>query len=263
MDSLYSGLRFPEAADLWTSFFAETKDQIQYSNWRHLNAKRQEIENRVWKKLIHPKAKVLEIGCGKGFFLKRLHDNFGSSIEYYGLDISPIAIHHAQNYFNYPKYMVSSGEKLPLESSIFDYIQIISTLEHVIHPSLVIKEAYRVLKSRGYLYIVIHKTSLDPLLVSSACSLAEMFLKKLFNKDKQYSTSKYSLPLPLVRDETLKAIKEVNFKMIERNDLVSHINVGFYRKRHVPISFLLGIAELTNALPLSIFKNLEYRIYRK
>ena len=68
MDNLYLHPKFPAAVDPWASFFAKSKNDIQYSNWRHLNTKRQEIENKVWKKLISPGSKILDIGCGKGFF---------------------------------------------------------------------------------------------------------------------------------------------------------------------------------------------------
>lgn len=259
MDDLYSHTKFPEAVDLWASFFAKTKEEIKYSNWRHLNIKRQKIENKTWKRLISSNSRVLDIGCGKGFFLKRLYDNFGSSIEYYGVDISSVAIYHAQNCFNFPKYFVSPAERLPFEDKTFDYIQIISTLEHVLKPSLVIREAYRVLKDKGYLYIVIHKKSLDPLIFLKLYSL----VKRILKKNKEYKPSKYSLPLFSVRNEVFKVTREVNLKMTEKGGLVSHVNVSFYRKLHLPMSFLLWIANLTNNAHISIFKNLEYRVYQK
>jgi len=263
MDNLYLHPKFPEAIDLWTSFFAKTKNEVQYSNWRYLNAKRQEIENKVWKKLISSKSKVLDMGCGKGFFLKRLYDNFGSSIEYYGVDISSVVIHYARNYFSRAKYFISPGEQLPFENETFNYIQIISTLEHVVDPCAVVREAYRVLKDRGYLYIVVHKRSFDPLIISTVYLLVKMFLKKLLKRDKVNHTNKYSLPLSLVRKKVFRSTKEVNFKMIEKGDLISHIDVALYRKLYLPMPFLLKIANVTNNLHISIFKNLEYRVYQK
>ena len=240
--------------DLWASFFAKTKEEIQYSNWGHLNIKRQKIENKIWKRLISSDSRALDIVCGKGFFLKRLYDNFGSFIEYYGVDILSVAIYNTKNYFNFPKYFVSPAERLPFEEKTFDYIQIISTLEHVLKPSLVIREAYRVLKDKGYLYIVIHKNRLDPLIFLKLYSL----VKRILKKNKEYKPSKYSLPLFSVRDEVFKVTRKVNLKMMEKGDLVSHLNVFFYRKIHFPMSFLLWIASITNNSNISLFKNLEY-----
>lgn len=259
MDDLYLHPKFPKAVDLWASFFAKTKEEIQYSNWRHLNIKRQKIENKIWKRLISSDSRILDIGCGKGFFLKRLYDNFDSAIEYYGIDISSVATYNAQNYFSLPKYFVSPAERLPFEDKSFDYIQIISTLEHVSKPSLVIKEAYRVLKDKGYLYIVLHKKSFDPLIFLTLYSLVKMFSRK----DKDFNSRKYSLPISFVRDKIFKYVKKVNFEMVGRGDLVSYLNVSFYRKLHLPMSFLLWIANVTNNSNISIFKNLEYIVYQK
>ena len=174
-----------------------------------------------------------------------------------------MVIHYAQNYFSCPRYFVAAGEELPLESESFDYIQIISTLEHVTDPGLVVREAYRVLKNGGYLYIVVHKRNLDLLIIFSAYSLVKMLLRIVFKEDGQADASNYSLPLPLVKDEISKSVKEVNLKMIEKGDLVSYINVSFYRKLHLPISFLLRIANVANNSGISVFKNLEYRVYQK
>ena len=259
MDDLYSHLKFLEAVDLWTAFFAKSEEEVQYSNWRHLNAKRQKIENNVWNKIIYPGSKILDIGCGKGFFLKRLYENFGQSVKYYGLDISTVVIDRAQKYFEQSKYFVCSAENLSFKSKSFDYIQIISALEEMINPDLAIREAYRVLKDKGYLYIVIHKKSLDPLIIRA------VYLKfiRFFKKNTKNNYEQYCLPLVLARNLIFKSIKEVTFRMIESNDLVSYINVPFYRKLHLPMIFLLRIAEITNNLPISVFKNLEYRIYQK
>ena len=52
MEELYSDPKFPDAVDLWASFFAKDERDVEYSDWRHLNKKRQEIENRVWRRFI-------------------------------------------------------------------------------------------------------------------------------------------------------------------------------------------------------------------
>lgn len=45
MNGIYKNPEFLEAIDLWTSYFVKNKDDILYSNWRHLNSRRQKIEN--------------------------------------------------------------------------------------------------------------------------------------------------------------------------------------------------------------------------
>ena len=239
MEELYSNPKFPDAVDLWASFFAKDERDVKYSDWRHLNKKRQEIENRVWRRFITRGDKILDIGCGKGFFLNRVFNNFGTALDYYGIDISLKIIEHAKKYFDTPKYYVGSAEHLPFKSNSFDFVQIISTLEHVESPYEIIHQAYTKLKKGGYLYIVLHKGK------------------------KKVGGSKYSFPIGYVRKETSRAINELSLTFMERGDLISFVRIGLYRKLHIPTSVMMFMAKLKNSLPFSSFKNLEYWVYRK
>ncbi|MBI2498719.1 methyltransferase domain-containing protein [Candidatus Woesearchaeota archaeon] len=51
--------------------------------------------------------------------------------------------------------VVADGKEIPFKDNSFDLVLIESVLEHVDEPERVIKEAYRVLKSRGRIYISI------------------------------------------------------------------------------------------------------------
>lgn len=260
MDGLYSSIKYPDAVDLWAAYFAETKDEIEYSNWRHLNLERQSLENQIWERIVSRGNSILDIGCGRGFFLKRLYENFGNSITYYGLDISKNAVTHAQDFFPLPKYIVAAGECLPFQDNSFHYIQIISTLQHVLIPSKIISEAYRLLKPGGYLYIVVHKRSLDPLIISTFYISIIRFIRNLLKGEPH---SDYYLSLDKTRKEIFKSLEQHNFKLIKQKALVADINVRFYRKLFLPMVFLMKIAKLANSLPGDIFKNLEYRVYQK
>lgn len=259
MDNLYSTEKYPDAVALWASFFAKGKDEIEYSNWRHLNKKRQDIENDVWERFISKGSKILEIGCGEGFFLKRVYSNFGDSINYNGIDISSEAINCAKKFFRNAKYICSEAEKLPFKNENFDYIQIISTLEHVIDVRATLKEAYRILKKNGYLYIVIHKNSIDPLLMSTIY----FKLKNLFRKKKKIDTQCYSKPLVSVRGKMFKTIEELGLRKIENRSLIPNMSIAFYRKLHIQLKLLIWIGDIINNIPISIFKNLEYFVYQK
>lgn len=152
---------------------------------------------------------------------------------------------------------------MPFEDNFFDFIQIISTIENVIDPASTLKEAFRVLKDNGYLYLVLHKRSFDPLFIFELYFFIKMFSTKITKTNKNYSSDQYSLPISRVRKEIFKTARKLDLKFIERGDLVSYINIAFYRKFKLPMSFLMKIAKITNELPFSIFKNLEYRVYQK
>jgi len=265
IDKIYKTPRFPKAIDLWASYFTDNKDIVRYSNWRHINNKRQKIENILFKKLIKPGDKILDIGCGNGFFLKRIYENFNDTIEYFGIDISKEAINLAKSYFNKAEYFISPGEKLSFENNSFDYIQIISTLWHVSNQEKVLKEAYRVLKIEGYLYIVIHKKSIDPFL------LTEIFNKlNWINKKKKFNTNRkkvidliHTLSLKNLRNVVDKLTNELGLHLIDKKVFLTKINIPFYRKLKVPFSVLINIADFLNYLPFTFYKNLEYRVYKK
>jgi len=257
-DYVYKKAKFPEAVDLWASYFARDKIDVRYSNWRHLNPRRQEIENRIWRKIIKPGNSVLDIGCGKGFFLKRIYDSFGDAVSYTGIDISPTVIHEAVTYFSYPDYYVGDAENLPFRDNSFDYVQLISTLTHVQNIQNTLGEAHRVLKEGGYLFIVIHKRHVDPLIVSNVYGSLKKLIKKSSDKvtvaPRSYNSTRRNMFQSLTKD---------TFKYIERGDLVAHVNMYFYRKVHVPVELLFGIVSIVNKLPVGIFKDLEYRVYQK
>jgi len=103
------------------------------------------------KKVMPRDGKGLEIGVGTGRFASRLGINCGVDPSENMLKIAKkrgIDVHHAR------------GERLPFDSSTFDYIAIIITLCFVKDPIKVLIEAKRVLKKRGVVIIgIIDKDS--------------------------------------------------------------------------------------------------------
>ena len=103
------------------------------------------------KKVLPRDAKGLEIGVGTGRFASRLGIKYGVDPSENMLKIARkrgIDVHRTQ------------GERLPFDSSTFDYITIIITLCFVKDPVEVLIEAKRVLKKRGKIIIgIIDKDS--------------------------------------------------------------------------------------------------------
>ena len=66
-----------------------------------------------------------------------------------------------------------------------------------------------------------------------------------------------------MRNELELASEQLNLLLIEKRSLVSHINLNFYQKLKIPFRLLLLIVKIANMIPISIFKNLEYYIYKK
>jgi ubiquinone/menaquinone biosynthesis C-methylase UbiE len=95
---------------------------------------------------------VLEIGCGSGYRLYRLNNQYG--IKGKGIDISSACIKYAIR-LNEGKndFYVADAESLPFGDNIFDFLLCIGVLEHMPHPSTVISEIFRVLKPGGQVLI--------------------------------------------------------------------------------------------------------------
>jgi len=103
-----------------------------------------------WIKKRYPVgSRVLDAGCGVGFFLKRLVENHFNAI---GCDISESAIKLASEKNKVLVYQCSI-EKLPFESSSFDIIFAFDVIEHLKSPELFFKEARRTLKLGGVLIL--------------------------------------------------------------------------------------------------------------
>ena len=95
--------------------------------------------------------KVLDFGCGKGYFTNYLSNNYEAK----GVDINKNIIIEAKNLFSRPKYILLKSKKLPFKESFFDKVYCYDVLEHVDDLKSVLNEIKRVLKKDGILEIII------------------------------------------------------------------------------------------------------------
>jgi SAM-dependent methyltransferase len=84
---------------------------------------------------------VLDIGCGNKPYLKL----FDSSCTYIGCDI----IQSNQNKVD----VISLATEIPLKNDSFDTIFSTQTIEHVFEHELMLKEAFRLVKKKGFLIL--------------------------------------------------------------------------------------------------------------
>ena len=93
--------------------------------------------------------KLLDVGCGAGFFLKAAEE-IGWEAE--GVEISPVASDYAQEIVKV-KVLEGKLEDLGLPAEKFDLVVLIETIEHLMNPLETLSEINRILKKEGMLII--------------------------------------------------------------------------------------------------------------
>ncbi len=96
-------------------------------------------------------AKVLDVGCGKGRYLKELVKTH-STVKYYAVDISL----EVMKFFEIPGVEKKQGNltNIPYENNKFDFTYSCEALEHAVDISSAIREMCRVTKSGGYVAVI-------------------------------------------------------------------------------------------------------------
>lgn len=98
------------------------------------------------------KFRLLEVGCGAGYFLRCIERWF-PQCEAFGIDIDQDLIEYARKYLCKTKLIKHDGHKLPFEDKSFDVVCALQVIEHLEKPESFFEEANRVLRNEGHLII--------------------------------------------------------------------------------------------------------------
>ena len=101
--------------------------------------------------------KALDVGCATGPLVKAFLD---LGIEAYGVDVSEWAVKNSP-VSERILWLDIDEESVPFTDNQFDLITMNFVIEHLYRPEKALREALRLLKRGGYLYIVTDKPSLD------------------------------------------------------------------------------------------------------
>ena len=110
------------------------------------------LHTRFWIRYIRrlkPEGKLLELGCGEGFFLQKAERYYDAS----GVDISKYALDIARRKCKKAKLYLKDIRKLPFNARNWDIIVCFDLLEHLNEPRVVIRRCSEVLRYQGLLII--------------------------------------------------------------------------------------------------------------
>lgn len=117
------------------------------------------LNNPTYKKIVAElkdlgviRGKLLDIGCAKGFFLKKAAE---VGYEIFGVDISKYAVNEARKFLNTNQiYRVDlTNQRLPFRTNELEIVTMLDCLEHIENPQNALRDVKRVLKKGGILHI--------------------------------------------------------------------------------------------------------------
>lgn len=165
-----------------------TKINSLYSKSRfNYKTESEYLKKTYWKyfsKHIDPKKigdlKILEIGCGNGFFLEKLLDMGARHV--YGIEPGRPSVQKSRNDIR-KNIKVSILKKNLFPKSFFDVIVCFHTLDHIVDPNDFLNISKSLLKTKGKVIFIVHNTQgLSVMLFGEKSPIFDIEHVFLFNK---------------------------------------------------------------------------------
>jgi ubiquinone/menaquinone biosynthesis C-methylase UbiE len=163
---------------------AETYDETRFDYFRWMQRKALGFLD------LKAGIRFLDLGCGTGYAVRYVAAEVRHEGFFCGIDISPRMIEVAREKsggFTCMRFEVANAEELPFGADSFDAVLCTNSFHHYAHPSMVLAEARRVLRTGGRFCIL--DVTADNFLVQWIDSRVRL---KEPEHVKFYSTSEYS-----------------------------------------------------------------------
>lgn len=142
--SLHPRPTVPETIDGYHNYLSSDPKEI--SKWEVMMGPVVEKSARLVESEVKERAgKLLDIGCGYGFFLGEMKSR-GWHVQ--GIEISRAGRQHVRETWGIQVHS-QALEDLPLSENAFDVVTLFYVVEHVVDPNVLLKKVHHILKPRG------------------------------------------------------------------------------------------------------------------
>lgn len=198
---------------------------------------------KMVESLLPAKGRLLDIGCGHGYFLKEAKDQ---GWEVHGLDISPSAKKFVKQTTGIDIFL-GNIEEAHYRDSYFDVVTLWDVLEHTPDPFKILKEVWRIVKKGG----IVATSTPNARGINAICY-----------KDRwpYYDFKKYGHILQFSPDTLKKLLKRSGFKMLQT------VTKGSLDIRYIPNlwgvslsnKFILYILDKSSGLAAKLSEPLKF-----
>lgn len=158
---------FPKAhaaalAKQWGFDYWDGDRRINYGGYRYLEGRWEKVARAMAEHYqLKPGARILDVGCGKGFLLYDFTKVI-PGVEVYGIDISQYAIENSKEEVR-DRLRLGSATELPWEDNSFDLVYSINTLHNLHNYELdpALREIERVGKQHKYICVESYRNEVE------------------------------------------------------------------------------------------------------
>ena len=197
-------------------------------------------KKNIFKKVFFPKIKknkkikVLDLGCGIGFWLSFMENNFNYKL--HGSDISSNSINIAKKRVSKKiKFNLQKNERLIYPNGFFNHVNCQGVLHHTTNPEILLSEIFRVLDDLG------------------TCSLS-VYYENFILRNYEYFYYFLNLFSFVFKNKG----RGRNFKKLPKN---KYEVVKLYDGKNNPIGYALSKKEIIAMVENSGFKVLNFKFY--
>ncbi|MDB9980005.1 class I SAM-dependent methyltransferase [Candidatus Pelagibacter sp.] len=157
-DKEFPKYKAAKLAKKWAYHYWDGSRKINYGGYKYIQGRWYPVIRKMIKFYnLKKNCRILDVGCGKGFFLKDFKDLLPDA-DVYGLDISKYAIKNSHQKIK-NKLKIGSATKLPWKDDYFDLVVSFNTLHNLYNYELeqALIEISRVTKKKSYICVESYK----------------------------------------------------------------------------------------------------------